>query len=39
MLRTLLDTHVVRWAAMDSPRLPERGRDLLSDPESQGGSA
>ena len=35
MLRPLLDTHVVRWAAMDSPRLPERARDLLSDPDSQ----
>ena len=31
----LCDTHVVLWAAMDSPRLPERARDLLSDPESQ----
>ena len=35
MARLLLDTHVVLWAAMDSPRLPERARDLLSDPESQ----
>lgn len=35
MDRLLPDTHVVLWAAMDSPRIPERARDLLSDPESQ----
>ena len=35
MARLLLDTHVVLWAAMGSPRLPERARDLLSDPESE----
>ena len=35
MARLLLDTHIVLWAAMGSPRLLERARDLLSDPESE----
>jgi len=33
--RPLPDTYVLLWAAMGSPRLSERARDLLSDPESE----
>lgn len=35
MDRLLLDTHVVPFDTMDSPRRPERARDLSSDPESE----
>ena len=27
----LLDTHVLLWAAVDSPRLPRRAREILAD--------
>jgi PIN domain nuclease of toxin-antitoxin system len=34
-LRILLDTHVVLWALVDSPRLPSRARSLLADADNE----
>jgi PIN domain nuclease of toxin-antitoxin system len=34
-VRLLLDTHVLLWALTDSPHLPARARDLLTDPDNQ----
>lgn len=31
----LFDTHVLLWAAMDSPRLSDTARGLLADPDTQ----
>lgn len=31
----LFDTHLLLWAAMDSPRLSNTARRLLSDPDTQ----
>jgi len=31
-VKLLLDTHILLWAAQNSPRLPSRTRDLISDP-------
>jgi len=31
-MKLLLDTHILLWAAQNSPRLPSRTRDLISDP-------
>jgi len=31
-MKLLLDTHILLWAAQNSPRLPHRTRDLISDP-------
>ncbi len=31
-MRLLLDTHILLWAIIDSPALPRRAVDLLSDP-------
>jgi len=31
-VKLLLDTHILLWAAQNSPRLPARTRDLISDP-------
>ena len=33
-MRLLLDTHVLLWAATDSPRLSAAGRELIEDPEN-----
>lgn len=33
-MRLLLDTHVILWTVIDSPRLPERARTLVSAPDS-----
>jgi PIN domain nuclease of toxin-antitoxin system len=33
-LNLLLDTHVALWAIVDAPRLPERIRGLISDPDN-----
>ena len=34
-MKLLLDTHVLLWAAGVSDRLPEEGRTLLEQPETQ----
>jgi len=34
-MRLLLDTHILLWAAQNSPRLSYRARNLLEDPETQ----
>ena len=34
-MKLLLDTHVVIWALEDSPRLPARIRDLLTDENNE----
>jgi len=34
-MRILLDTHVLLWAAQNSPRLSYRTRILLQDPQTQ----
>ncbi|MBK1726446.1 type II toxin-antitoxin system VapC family toxin [Halorhodospira neutriphila] len=34
-MHLLLDTHILLWAAADSPRLPQQARDLLLDPDYQ----
>jgi len=31
----LLDTHLLLWAAVDSPRLPARARSVLEDPVAE----
>ncbi|WP_017942154.1 MULTISPECIES: type II toxin-antitoxin system VapC family toxin [unclassified Thioalkalivibrio] len=31
-MHLLLDTHLLLWAAADSPKLPARARDLIQDP-------
>ena len=31
-MNLLLDTHVALWAITDSPRLPDKARDLISSP-------
>lgn len=31
----LLDTHLLLWAAVDSPRLPARARSVLEDPAAE----
>lgn len=31
----LLDTHLLLWAAVDSPRLPVRTRSVLEDPAAE----
>jgi len=33
-LRLLLDTHVALWALTDDPRLSQRARALIADPEN-----
>lgn len=30
-MRILLDTHIMLWALVDSPRLPESARELIMD--------
>ena len=34
-MRLLLDTHVAIWAVSDTPRLPGRIADVLSDPANE----
>jgi PIN domain nuclease of toxin-antitoxin system len=34
-LRLLLDTHIVLWCLEDSPRLTQRARDLVTDPDNE----
>lgn len=34
-MNLLLDTHILLWAAADSPRLPAAARELILDPEHQ----
>ena len=34
-MRLLLDTHVLLWAAMGSPRLTAKGLALLNDPQCE----
>jgi len=34
-MKLLLDTHLLLWAAEDSPRLPRAGRKLVNDPTSE----
>ncbi|ABM61565.1 type II toxin-antitoxin system VapC family toxin [Halorhodospira halophila] len=34
-MHLLLDTHILLWAAADSPRLSQEARELLLDPEHQ----
>jgi PIN domain nuclease of toxin-antitoxin system len=34
-MHLLLDTHILLWAAADSPRLPAAARELILDPEHQ----
>jgi PIN domain nuclease of toxin-antitoxin system len=33
-LNLLLDTHVALWAITDSPKLPQRARDLIQAPKT-----
>ena len=33
-MNLLLDTHVALWAITDSPKLPERARDLIQAPKT-----
>ena len=33
-MRLLLDTHILLWMALDSPRLKTKARLLLNDPEN-----
>lgn len=33
-MKILLDTHVIIWAITDDPRLPEKIKGLISDPEN-----
>ncbi len=35
MMRFLLDTHVLLWAAEGSPRLSPKARDLIDDPANE----
>ena len=34
-MRILLDTHMALWALTDSPQLPTKARDMISDPANQ----
>ncbi|WP_019594001.1 type II toxin-antitoxin system VapC family toxin [Thioalkalivibrio sp. ALM2T] len=34
-MHLLLDTHLLLWAAADSPRLPSEARELILNPEHQ----
>lgn len=34
-MHLLLDTHILLWAAADSPRLPPAARELILNPEHQ----
>ncbi len=34
-MRILLDTHIILWALTDSPQLPEKARQLISDETNQ----
>jgi len=34
-MKLLLDTHLLLWAAEDSPRLPRAARKLVNDPGSE----
>ena len=34
-MKLLLDTHLLLWAAEDSPRLPRAARKLVNDPASE----
>lgn len=33
-MRLLLDTHILLWALVDDPRLPEEARQLIADPDN-----
>lgn len=33
-MNLLLDTHVALWAITDSPRLPQKARDLIQSPKT-----
>lgn len=33
-MNLLLDTHVALWAITDSPKLPQKARDLITSPKS-----
>lgn len=33
-MNLLLDTHIALWAITDSPRLPQRARDLICSPKT-----
>ena len=34
-MKLLLDTHIVLWALLGSPQLPQRARDLILDPGNE----
>lgn len=34
-MRLLLDTHIALWAITDSPKLPQKARELLLDPAAE----
>ena len=34
-MRLLLDTHIILWAIIDDPRLPDRARELIEDEANQ----
>jgi PIN domain nuclease of toxin-antitoxin system len=34
-LRLLLDTHIVLWALLDDPRMPQAARALILDPAAE----
>ena len=33
-MNLLLDTHIALWAISDDPKLPDKARDLISDPDN-----
>ena len=34
-MKLLADTHIIIWALLNSERLPDQARRLLSDPENE----
>jgi len=34
-MRLLLDTHIILWAIVEDPRLPQRARELIEDEDNQ----
>ena len=33
-MNLLLDTHIALWAISDSPKLPDKARELITDPDN-----
>ena len=34
-MKLLLDTHILLWTLLDSPELPQRARESISDPKNE----